>query len=85
MLRDQDFVELERSKFFYYVADNNERNLKAASEELQLRTKINGKNERRTREWKTGTMQGESIAWSIPERNRVNARSKRGGERGSDW
>ena len=50
MLRDQDFVELERSKFFYYVADNNERNLKAASEELQLRTKINGKNERRTRE-----------------------------------
>ena len=23
-------------------------------------------------------MEGESIAWSIPERNRVNARSKRG-------
>ena len=50
MLRDQDCVELERSKFFYYAANNSEINLKAATEELQLRTKINGENKRRTRE-----------------------------------
>ena len=40
MLSVKDCVELERSNLFDYVANNNERHLKAATEELQLRTKI---------------------------------------------
>ena len=44
LLRVKDCVELERFNLFDYAANNNERLLKAATEELQLRTKIDGKN-----------------------------------------
>ena len=44
MLSVKDCVELERSNLFGYAANNNERLLKVATEELQLRTKIDGKN-----------------------------------------
>ena len=44
LLRVKDCVELERSNLFDYAANNSERLLKTATEELQLRTKINGKN-----------------------------------------
>ena len=44
MLSVKDCVKLERSNLFYYDANNNDRLLKAATEELQLRTK--NKNER---------------------------------------
>ena len=44
LLSVKDCVELERSNFFDYAANNNERLLKTAAEELQLRTKIDGKN-----------------------------------------
>ena len=44
LLSVKDCVELERSNLFDYAANNNERLVKAATEELQLRTKIDGKN-----------------------------------------
>ena len=44
LLSVKDCVELERSNLFDYAANNSERLLKTATEELQLRTKINGKN-----------------------------------------
>ena len=40
----KDCTEMERSNLFDYAANNNERLLKAATEELQLRTNIDGKN-----------------------------------------
>ena len=40
----KDCVELERSNLLDYAANNNERLLKAATEALQLRTKMDGKN-----------------------------------------
>ena len=44
LLSVKDCVELERSNLFDYAANNSKRLLKTATEELQLRTKINGKN-----------------------------------------
>ena len=44
LLGVKDCIELERSNLFDYTANNNERLLKAANEELQLRIKIDGKN-----------------------------------------
>ena len=44
LLSVKDCVELERSNLFDYAANNNERLLKAATEELQLRTNIDAKN-----------------------------------------
>ena len=44
MLSVKDCVELERSKLYDYAANSNERLLKAATEELQLRTNIYGNN-----------------------------------------
>ena len=44
MLSVRDFVELERSNLFDYAPNNSERLLKAATEELQLRANIDGKN-----------------------------------------
>ena len=72
LLSVKDCVVLEICNLFDYAANNNERLLKAATEELQLRTNIDGKNER----MKDSSMDRESIACSIPERNRGNARSK---------
>ena len=43
----KDCIELERSNLFDYAASNNERLLKAATEELQPRTNIDGKNKDR--------------------------------------
>ena len=43
LLSVKDCVELERSNLFAYATKNNERLLKAAAEELQRRTKIDGK------------------------------------------
>ena len=43
----KDCIELERSNLFDYAASNNERLLKAATKELQLRTNIDGKNKDR--------------------------------------
>ena len=40
----KDCVEWERSNFFDYAANNNERLLKTVIEELQLKTMIDGKN-----------------------------------------
>ena len=59
-------VELERSNLFDYAANSNERLLKAATEELQLRTKINGKNkEERENErqaaWKEKALYGQFL------------------------
>ena len=44
LLSVKNCAELERSNLFDYVANNNERLLKAATEELQLRTKNDAKN-----------------------------------------
>ena len=44
LLSVKDCVELKRSNLFDYTANNNERLLKATTEELQLRTKIDGQN-----------------------------------------
>ena len=44
LLSVKDCVELERSNLFDYAANSNERLLKAATEELQLRTNIDAKN-----------------------------------------
>ena len=44
MLSVKDCTELEKSNLFHYAANSNERLLMAATEELQLRTKIYGKN-----------------------------------------
>ena len=59
-------VELERSNLFDYAAKNNERLLKAATEELQLRTNIVGKNkEERENErqaaWKEKALHGQFL------------------------
>ena len=43
LLSVKDCVELQRSNLFDYAANNNERLLKVATEELQLRTNIDGK------------------------------------------
>ena len=66
MLSFKDCVELERSNLFGYAANNNERLLKVATEELQLRTKIDGKNkEERENErlatWKEKALHGQSL------------------------
>ena len=45
LLSVKDCVELERFNLFDYATNNNARLPKAATEELQLRTKICGKNE----------------------------------------
>ena len=55
---------------------NNERLLKAATEELQLRAKIDRRNKEERENEKTCGMERESIAWSIPKRNRGDARSE---------
>ena len=44
MLSVKECIELERSDLFDYAANNKERLLKAATEELQLRTRIDRKN-----------------------------------------
>ena len=64
LLSVKDCIELERSNLFDYAASNNERLLKAATEELQLRTNIDGKNkEERDNErqaaWKEKTLHGQ--------------------------
>ena len=46
LLSVKDCVELERSNLFNYAANNNERLLKAATEEFKLRSKIDGKNKK---------------------------------------
>ena len=43
VLSVKDCFELERSNLFDFSANNNKRLLKAATEELQLRTKLDGK------------------------------------------
>ena len=44
LLSVKDCAELERSSLFDYAANSNERLLKAETEEVQLRTKTDGKN-----------------------------------------
>ena len=44
MLSVKDCFELERSNLIDYTANNKERLLQAATEKLQLRTKIDGRN-----------------------------------------
>ena len=51
-------IELESSNLFDYAANNKERLLKAATEELQLKKKIDGKNKVEG--------ENENISWSIP-------------------
>ena len=43
LLSVKDCIELQRSNLFDYAANNNERLLKVATEELQLRSNIDGK------------------------------------------
>ena len=62
----KDCVELERSNLLNYAANNNERLLKAATEALQLRTKMDGKNkEERENErqaaWKEKALHGQFL------------------------
>ena len=64
LLIDKDCVELKRSNLSDFAANSNERHLKAATEELMATRKNNER------------MEGESIAWSIPERKRGNVTSK---------
>ena len=45
LLSAKDCVEVERSNLFDYATNNKARLPKAVTEELQLRTKIYGKNE----------------------------------------
>ena len=65
LLSVEDCVELERSNLFDYAANNNKRLLKAATEELQLRTNIDGKNEERKNErhaaWKEKALHGQFL------------------------
>ena len=66
LLSVKDCVELERSNLFGCAANNNERLLKAATEELQLRTKIDWKNkEERKNErhaaWKEKALHGQFL------------------------
>ena len=54
------------SDLFDYAANNNERLLKVETEELQLRTKINGKNKEehvneRQAAWKEETLNGQLL------------------------
>ena len=51
-------IELESSNLFDYAANNKERLLKATTEELQLKKKIDGKNKVEG--------ENENISWSIP-------------------
>ena len=44
LLSFEDCVELGRANLFDYDEKSNKRHLKTSTEELQLRTKINGKN-----------------------------------------
>ena len=66
LLSIKDCFELERSNLFDYAANNNKRLLKAATEELQLKTKIDGKNkeeqenERQTA-WKEKALHGQFL------------------------
>ena len=65
LLSVKDYVELERSNLFYYAA-NNKQLLKTATEELQLRTNIDGKNkEQRKNErhaaWKEKALHGQFL------------------------
>ena len=66
LLSVKDCVELERSNLFGCAGNNNERLLKAATEELQLRTKIDWKNkEERKNErhaaWKEKALHGQFL------------------------
>ena len=66
LLSAKDCVELERSSLFDYATNNNERLLKAATEELQLRAKIerNNKDEReneRQAAWKEKGLHGQFL------------------------
>ena len=59
-------VEPERSNLFDYAANNNERLLKATTEEIQLRTKIDGKNKEeleneRQAAWKEKALYGQFL------------------------
>ena len=66
LLSVKDCIELERSNLFDYAANNNERFLNAATEEIQLRTKIDGKskeelkNERQAA-WKERALHGQFL------------------------
>ena len=62
----KDCTEMERSNLFDYAANNNERLLKAATEELQLRTNIDGKNEEQRKNerhaaWKEKALHGQFL------------------------
>ena len=59
-------VELEISNLFDYAANKNERHLKAATEELELRAKIDGKNKEEQKnerwiEWKQKALHGQFL------------------------
>ena len=65
LLSVKDCVELKRPNLFDYTANNN-RLLKAATEELQLRTKIGGKNKKerdneRQVAWKEKALHGQFL------------------------
>ena len=62
----KDCVELERSNLFHYAVNHSERLLKVATEELQLRTKIDGKNKKereneRQVAWKEKALHGQFL------------------------
>ena len=66
LLSVKDCVELERSNLFDYATKNNERLLKAAAEELQRRTKIDGKDKdkrenERLAAWKEKALHGQFL------------------------
>ena len=66
LLSVKDCVELERSSLFDYAVNSNKRLLKAATEELQLRTKVDGTNkEERKNErqvvWKETAFHGQFL------------------------
>ena len=70
LLSVKDSVELERSNLFDYAANDNERLVKAATEELQLSTKIDEKNKEereneRQASWKEKALHGHLLRETV--------------------
>ena len=66
LLSVKDWVELGTSNLFDYTANNKKRLMKAATEELQLRAKIDGKNKEeqkneRQAQWKGKALHGQFL------------------------
>ena len=73
LLSVKDCVELERSNLFDYEANNNERLIKAATEELQLNIQIDWKNKEERENERQAAWKEKALHDQFP---RGDARSK---------